>query len=101
MFGRTDVRGPLPRRSQPNSSQMQAPYAALLCNSLNDTGGPTRGASSASAIRRIAPRREEQGHVIMRLGIADAEADRDNVEERRVGEFGAPAAEIVPGMEDE
>ena len=37
----------------------------------------------------------------MRLGIGEAEADRDEVEERRVGEFGAPAAKIVPGMEDE
>jgi hypothetical protein len=38
--------------------------------------------------------------VIVRLGIGDGEADRDEVEERRIGRFGAPAAEIFPGMED-
>ena len=37
----------------------------------------------------------------MRLGVGDAEADRDDVEERRVGQLCAPAPEIVPGMEDE
>ena len=39
--------------------------------------------------------------MVMCLGIGDAEADRDDVEERRFGEFCAPAAEIIPGMEDE
>ena len=37
----------------------------------------------------------------MRLGVGYAEADRDDVEERRVSEFGAPTAKIVRGMEDE
>jgi hypothetical protein len=37
----------------------------------------------------------------MRLWIREAEADGDNVEERRVGQFRAPTSEIVPGMEDE
>ena len=39
--------------------------------------------------------------MVMRLRVGDAEADRDDVEERRVGEFCAPTVEIVPGMEDE
>jgi hypothetical protein len=39
--------------------------------------------------------------VIVRLGVGDAKPDRDQVEERRVGKLGAPAAEIVPGVEDE
>ena len=39
--------------------------------------------------------------MVMRLGVGDTKPDRDDVEERRVGEFCAPAVEIVPGVEDE
>jgi hypothetical protein len=39
--------------------------------------------------------------MVVLLGIGDAEADRDDVEERRVGELGAPLAEIISRMKDQ
>ena len=39
--------------------------------------------------------------MIMRLKVGQAKADRDHVEERRVGQLCAPAPEIVSSMEDE
>ena len=38
--------------------------------------------------------------MVMCPRIGDREADRDEVEERRVGHFYSMAAEIIPGMED-
>ncbi len=39
--------------------------------------------------------------MVVRLRVRHAEADRDDIEKRRVGELRAPAAEIVSCMEDE
>jgi hypothetical protein len=36
----------------------------------------------------------------MRLAVGDAKAYGDNVQERRVGQFCAPTAKIVPGVEN-
>src|SRR5262245_12453498 len=42
---------------------------------------PNKPLRSASAIGRIAPRRGQQGHVIVAFGLGDREADRYRVEE--------------------
>jgi hypothetical protein len=39
--------------------------------------------------------------MVMRLRVGDAKADWNHIEERRVGYFDAPTAEIVTGVEDE
>ena len=39
--------------------------------------------------------------MIVRAGVGDGEADRDEVEERRVGGLHAAAAKIVPDMEQQ
>ena len=39
--------------------------------------------------------------MVVRLRIGDAEADRNDIEKRRIGQLRPLAAEIVPGVEDE
>src|ERR1700682_3384092 len=57
-----------------------------------------RMAASASAIGRIAVRREEERHVIMLLRRGNAETDRHHIEERRLGQAIA-GLEIGTGVE--
>src|SRR5579862_99419 len=68
--------------------------AAIVCLSAI-TRAPSM---SAPAISRIAKRRDQQRH--MRVGRAiEGETDRDDVEERRIGQRDVVFAEIVADME--
>src|SRR5579859_1158087 len=52
-------------------------------------------AHSAPPVGGVSVRRQQQGHMIMRSGLADTEIDRDHVEKGWIGQLGAALAEIV------
>src|SRR4051794_41800330 len=52
----------------------------------------------AAAVRAVGPGGDEQRHVVVRRRVGDAEADRHEVEERRLVRLGA---EVVPDREHE
>src|SRR5216684_913304 len=53
------------------------------------------GATSASAIGRVAPGRDQQRHVKMPFRLADREAQRDLIEERRIGHRHLPFGKVL------
>src|SRR5690606_7431850 len=64
----------------------------------NQSQGKPSGRVSAPPIRRVAPRRGEQRHVVVRAGVGDRKADRDHVEERRLA---AAPAEVFADVEQQ
>ena len=57
------------------------------------------GHRSAPAIGRIAERRQQERHVVVALRLGNPEANRNQVEERRIGKLDAIAAKVVAGVE--
>src|SRR5215831_17919610 len=55
--------------------------------------------SSAAAISAIAPRRDQQRHVVVAFCFRDRESDRNHVEERRRGPRRARTREVVAHVE--
>src|SRR5436190_15974987 len=80
------------------SGLRRAAQAAVVAKLYTVAGRVSR--TSAPAISRVRPRAREQRHVVVGVG-ADAEVERHFVEERRVRERDAAAAEVVGDAEHE
>ena len=78
-----------------------ARYCGLCARPIFPNFVASTAAGLAAAIGGIAPRGHHQRHVVMRAGVGDGEADRHDVEERRIGRRGALAAKIGADVEGE
>src|SRR5579859_786462 len=58
-------------------------------------------AISAATVSGVAPRRNQQGNVVVLLRRGDAEADADAIEERRFGERYAETAIVIADVEQQ
>src|SRR4051794_28788441 len=56
---------------------------------------------STASVGGIAPGRDEERNVVLPVGLGDGEADRDEIEEWRVGRIRSDGPEIGPHIENE